>query len=351
MAAAVACVAGCQSSQGPSEHDIISKVNNAGPATTPGRDDPGVARLNGITVTRSSLDDLLYRSYGVGILANLVELDLAKQTLAQKGLTLTDADVAAERQRSMERFFPNEKPENYDQDFKQLKAEKHLTDVEFDLGFQTTAALRKIARPLVQPQVNDDAVRRAYGLLYGENRRIADIRVDNVVQVAQVQDALKTQPFDLVAKTRSNDPRTRERGGQWPPFSAKTPGVPTVVMEAAFGMKVGEVSKEPLVDGDQYHVIKLLEVVPPKVVNYDQVKDSVRQQVLDSLEQQAINMLRKQLQQAAISGIVIDDPTLKRAWDAMLAAQMPAGRTLSAKEASAAIDRAERPPATKPATP
>jgi parvulin-like peptidyl-prolyl isomerase len=349
LATAVAlAAAGCNTTPPAGEHPPV--IQAKGPTTSASADNPSVARINGITITRSELDDLLYRSYGINILADLVELHLAEQALQQKGLTLTDADVAAERQRSMERFFPNEKPENYDQDFRQLKAEKHLTDVEFEMGFRTTAALRKIVAPMVAAQVTDDAVRQAFGLLYGENRRIADITVSNVVQVAQVQAALKTEPFETVAKEHSIDELTSGRGGSWPPFSSKTPGVPSVIMEAAFGMKVGEVSKEPLVDGDRYHVIKLLGIIPPKVVQFDAVKAGVRQQVEESMQQQGINQARKQLQQLTVGGLTLDDPTLRKAWDAMLAAQQPAGKTLSAGEATTRIHAADQPSATRPAT-
>ena len=345
----LAVVAGCRSAPTPT---VPGAISTAPPTTAPAADNPPVARINGVTVTRSDLDDVLYRAYGINILADLVELDLAKQALAQKGMTLTDADVAAERQHSLAKMFPNEPPDKWDQDFKQLKAEKRLTDAEFDIGFRTTAALRKVARPQIAGQVTDAAVRQAFGLLYGENRRIADVVVQNVVEVAEVHRRLKGgEPFEMVAREMSLDKLTREVGGHWPPFSAKTPGVPPVIMEAAFGMTVGEVSHDPIVDGDRYHVIKLLEVIPPKVVRYDDVKADVRRQVEEQVEQSAVNQLRKQVQQIALQGITIDDPTLRKAWDAMIAAQQPAGQTMTPSEATAKIHAAEQPPATRPATP
>ncbi len=350
---AIVAVAGCRTAPPPTEHDIVTRANGPtiAPTTGPSTDNPSVARINGLTITRKDLDDVLYRAYGVNLLADLVQLDLAKQALAQKGMTLSDAEVAAERQRSMEKFFPSAPASEYDQDFKQLKAEKHLTDVEFDLGFRTTAALRKIVAPLVADQVTDAAVHQAFGLLYGENRRIADITVQNVVEVAEVQKRLKAgETFEMVAREMSIDRLTRELGGHWPPFSSKTPGVPPVIMEAAFGMKVNDVSHDPIVDGSRYHVIKLFEILPPKIVKFDAVKGDVRKQVEESLQQQGINQLRKQLQQITAQGITIDNPTLKGAWDAMIAAQQPAGKTLSPGEAVKQIHAAEKPSATGPAT-
>ena len=353
MALAAVAVAGCGSTPpSQSERSIVETANTptATPTTGPSTDNPSVARINGLTVTRSELDDVLYRAFGVNMLAQLVELDLAEQALKQKGLTVTEADVAAERTRYMAGQFGNDTPEHYEQDFKQLKASQHITEAQFDLALRMTAALRKIVAPLVASQVTEDAVRTAFGLLYGENRRIADIQVGNIVQWGQVQQQLKTLPFATVAQRMSQDDETKRNGGVWPPFSRKTPLVPPVIMEAAFGMKVNEVSREPLVDGDRYHVIRLLQIIPPKIVNYDDVKADVRRQVEEQGQQQGINQLRKQLQQIAVQGITIDDPTLKQAWDAMIAAQQPAGQTLSPGDAVKKIHAAEKPSATGPAT-
>ncbi len=315
----------------------------AGPAT--------VARIGGLSVSRTELDELLYKSYGINLLARLVELDMARQALAKKGLSVTDADVAAERRRSMEGMFPadKDKPENFDQDFAQLKAREHLTDTEFDLLVHTNATLRKLAHPQVGPQVSEASVHQAFELLYGANRVISDITVQNMVEAAEVHRRLAAgEAWATVVPEMSIDPQTRESGGRWPPFSAKTPGVPPALMEAAFSLSVGQVSAEPIVEGPRYHVIKLLAVIPPKLVDYDQVKADVRRQVEDQLEQQFVNQFREQIKQATVAGLQIDDPTLKGAWDAMIAAQQPKGATLSPGDTVKKIHGAEGPPA--PAT-
>ena len=327
LALVLIAAGGCNESEGPTRSAAsvavpatASPPPTTGPTTAPAAD--AVATIGRLTVTRDDLDRILYRSYGISLLADLVELDLAKDALAKHGLTLTDADVADERQRSMVKLFPNDKPENYAADLKQLEATKHLTDAEFDLGFQTTAALRKLARPQVAGQVSDASVHQAFEILYGANRVISDIKVPNVLEVAEVHRRLAAgEPWGTVVREMSIDPRTREANGEWPPFSAKTPGVPPAIMEAAFGMHVGDVSKEPIVEGSQYHVIKLLGIIPPKVVKYDDVKADVRAQVEEQLVQSAVNQFRDQLKSATLAGLTIDDPTLRQSWDAMIAAQ------------------------------
>ena len=208
-----------------------------------------------------------------------------------------------------------------------------------------------MARPQIAGRVSEASVRQAFGILYGENRRIEDVTVGNVVQWGQAKDLLKTEPFEVVAQTHSLDARTKLQGGQWPPFSSQTPDVPKPIMEAAFALRPGEVSHDPIVDGSRYHLIKLVEVIPPKVVKYDDVKADVRKQVEDQLEQSAVQDLQNQLKQVTLATLSIEDPTLKKAWDAMIDAQLPAGHTMPAKDAAAAIGRADRPAAPSPSAP
>ncbi len=116
-------------------------------------------------------------------------------------------------------------------------------------------------------------------------------------------------------------------------------------MKEAFALAVGQVSAEPIVEGQRYHVIKLLDVIPPKVVRYDDVKADVRRQVEDQLEEQFITALREQIKRATVADLQLDDPVLRQSWDAMIAAQQPKGQTLSPGDADAKIHRADRPPA------
>ncbi len=352
VALAAVALAGCNETAPPSAVVRPAAAPTTAPTTAPAG--PAVAHISGITVTRADLDGVLYRAYGIDLLTRLVEVDLAKQALAQKGLTVTPADVADERRRAMEGLFGADKdhPENFDSDFAQLKSREHLTDTQFDLLMQSRAMLRKLAHPQVAGQVPESSVRQAFGILYGENRVISDITVQNAVEAAEVHRRLAAgEAWPMVVREMSIDVRTRDvhppqgQPGQWPPFSAKTPGVPDAIMKEAFALTVGQVSAEPIVEGQRYHLIKLLDVIPPKVVKYDDVKADVRRQVEDQLEEQFITALREQIKRATVANLQLDDPALQQSWDAMIAAQLPKGQTLSAGEADKKIHQAEGPPA------
>jgi parvulin-like peptidyl-prolyl isomerase len=310
-----------------------------------------VATVNGVDVTRDQLDRVLYQSYGINLLADLLELGLAKQVLEKSGQTLTDADVAAERQRWFAETFASAEPADYDRYYRQLKSEKHLTDAEFDLGFATTATLRKLAKPQVAGRITDAQVKQAFGILYGENRQIMDIAVLNVAEAGEVHARLaKGYPIEAVFNEMNTDPKLRESHGELI-FSNQTPGVPRAVVDAAFALQhVNDVSQDVISDGKRCHVIKLMNVIPPKVVKFEDVKADVRRQLEAEAEKQVIAAYRDRLRQVTLSQLRIDEPTLRKSWDDMIAAQLPKGDTVSKDRATGQIDRAYHPPATGPAT-
>ena len=358
LAATVVVVAGCQSpTASPSAAGPAAPLSappamstKADPADASGR--TVVARVGNQSVTRDELDRVLYRSYGINLLADLAEQKLATAALAGAGLPpVTDAEVAAERQRSFEQMFEGAQPDEYDAYYRQLLQQKHLTDEEFNLGFRTTAVLRKLARPTVAKLVTDDAVAKAFGILYGENRRIADIAADNVAQAERARAFLAGGgTFDLAVQKFSVDEQTRASNGVWPPFSAMSPSVPVAIKDAAFALKQkDDVSPDVINVGNRWHVIKLLEVIPPKLVKLDDVRAAVREKVERQYEQSFINQYRQQLRQVMGGQMTIDDPDLRAARDRVVAEQAPKGETLNPD----AVDRklkAARPATTAPAT-
>ena len=342
-------LAGCETQPPTPGPTPLASVNRsvAPPPATPAAPDHSVvvATVNGESVTRDEVDHVLYESYGVGVLAKLVELKLALHELAKSGQVLTADDVVAERQRSFALMFQDAKPEEYEQFYRQLKAEKHLTDAEFDLAFRTTAALRKLSHPQITGQVSEKALRQAFDILYGANRQIGDIAVMNTAEAADAHRRLAIEPFEQVAREMSVDPQTRANGGVWPPFSANTPTVPQAIKDAAFELPtVGDVSDGAIHVGDRFHVIKLLRVIAPKAVAYDQVKADVRRQVEAKLEESAISQYRNALRQVTLSQLQIDEPTLRKSWDAMIDSQKPKA-TLSPGDVARHL-----PSATQPAT-
>jgi hypothetical protein len=325
--AAAAILVGCNTDSNPPLKPFITPP--AAPATSPTaaattQPTDVVAELSTLKITRADLDQFLYQSYGLRMLFDLVELDLAKATLNQSGGTLTPAEIATERQNIITGICKGDgsdapDPSTYETLFTQFLQREHITRAEFDLKIvQTDAYLRKIVTPLVVGKMPEADVRRGFEALYGAKRAIADIELANVREAEIARGRLKTEPFERVAVDMSIDPQTAPTGGRWQPFSDQDPRVPQVIKDSAFSLEKGQVS-DIIVDPDShYHLIKVLDVIDPKLVKYEAVRDQVRKQLEDQLITLNMKKLREQLN-TAMGGLKMDDPVLQDQWNAMIA--------------------------------
>jgi len=306
---------------------------------TPGPQVSGevVAELDAQKITRTDLDSLLYKTYGLQMVFDLVELDLAKNTLAAQlnpnskpgeklpDVTLPQSVIDRERQIVFSQMFPDAQPGDYENLFNQFLAKEKMKREEFEMrAIETSAYLRKIIEPIVIGKFSDDALHRGYEIMYGANRQIQDITLDNQRDATIAHDRVTRggEPFDKVAREMSTDKNHRDTGGLWEPFSANTKDVPQVIIDAAFSKDVGTVS-DILTDGTSWHIVKVLTVIEPKLAKFEDVKADVRKQMEEKLIEKNMKALRQQLQGMAQRRIKFDDPILKAQWDKILASQQP----------------------------
>jgi parvulin-like peptidyl-prolyl isomerase len=276
-----------------------------------------------LQITRGQLDDLLYKTYGTQAVFDLVEFQLAKNTLAVLGKTLDPSDIDRERDIVFSNMFKEAQKSDYEGLFNQFLQKEKIKREVFELeAIQTSAALRKIVEPMVIGKFSDNEIRHGYEVLYGSKRQIEDITVANQVEAEKVKSRVKSEPFEKVAREMSIDKDTRDAGGLWEPFSAQATQVPKIILESAFTMDLGQVS-DTLQDGTNCHIIKVVDVIDPKVVKYDDVKAAVRKQMEDLLIEKKMKFLRQQLQLQASQQIRFDEPVLKAQWDEVLARQQP----------------------------
>jgi parvulin-like peptidyl-prolyl isomerase len=306
----------------------VNSVVAAPPATSPTigpstRPADIVATLQNMQITRNDLDALLYETYGLQMVFDLVELDLAKNTLLVKqGKKLEPADVERERDIVFSQMFQDAQKSDYEGLFNQFLQKEKIKRAEFEIrAIQTSAVLRKIIEPMVIGKVSDPALRRGYEIMYGANRQIADITVDNPAQAQLAITRLKNgEPWDKVCNDLSIDSETKNTGGLWAPFSAQSKLVPQAIIEAAFTLEVGQVSDQ-LSDGTRYHVIRVVNVTEPRAQKFDDVKDAVKKQMEDKMIEKDMKEVRQQLQLIAQQQIQFADPVLKAQWDQILARQ------------------------------
>jgi parvulin-like peptidyl-prolyl isomerase len=336
---------------------------------------PVVAQVGNAAVTLDQLQKPLIQAYGLNILLNLVQLEVAKENAAKAGVTVTPDDVARETQITIDRMFEqsNEKlvdraraardkgdeakaKEIEDQiktdnakAFEQFLQNQRITRAEFDIVTETNAYLRKIAEPMLAGKITDEALQEAFKSLYGETVKARHIQCDNMQEILKVQERLKSgEPFEKVAREMSRNKGTASMGGMLPPFSRNTQGLPEAFKQAAFSLKPGERSEAVSAEGG-YHIIQLDERIAPKAVKYEDVKESLRKDVNARAVDAAVKSLRQQLGNQAVQNLVISDPELKKQWQAKLDARDKSKK--DAEEAQKQRDAERERAATQPVAP
>jgi len=117
------------------------------------------------------------------------------------------------------------------------------------------------------------------------------ILVDNEdVAKAVISDLRNGAKFEDLARAKSKDPSAQQTGGDLGYFT-KSEMVPQFA-EAAFGMKVGEVSPEPIKSQFGWHVIKVEDRRLTSVPNFEDAKPVIREQLAEQAAQQIVADIR-----------------------------------------------------------
>jgi foldase protein PrsA len=246
------------------------------------QDGNAVAFVNGVPLRRDKLVDVLLEAHGLSVMQQLVMLELAQQHTRRLGLTVTPADVQAEFTQSLARIAPEADPRSpglgeaeREQALDVLLAQKGISRVEFMIGMERNAHLRKIVER--DFRVDDATLREEFARTYGERVQVRHIlvRLEDSRRINEVQSLLKQgTDFAEVARRLSQHPESGPRGGELAPFSFTDGDIPAALREAAFALSPGEVSNPIRIDRD-FHIIKLERRLPPENVRFEDVRETV----------------------------------------------------------------------------
>ncbi len=300
-----------------------------------------IAHVNGEPIAMKQLLEPLIESHGLNVLVNLVQVEMAKQDAAKAGVTVSPTDFQAERQSTLEKLFKASDDKTQDQIEAALKVkdeakakrlreemahdhesllnqfldQQHISSTEFDIVLQINTYLRKMAEPAVNKSITEESLRNAFNQLYGEKVRVQYIQLRTPLDVAAVQARLtKGEKFGDLARELSTNRASAELEGELPAFSRETSGLPQNFKDAAFGLKVGEVSDMVQANG-AYHLIKLIDRIPPRVVTFEKQRDSVHSELYTRAIQATVKQMRESLAEQAIRGLKIEDPALAKQFD------------------------------------
>lgn len=296
---------------------IANPIAQSADPVAPMPSDRVIARVDDVAVTMGQLQGPLVEAYGLNVLLNLVQLELAKQVAANAKVTVTDADVTREQEMTLGRMFKDAPAADHDNLFEQFLQQQRSSRAEFDIVMRVNANLRKVAEPLLAGKISDENLKEAFGAMYGEKVQVRHIQGSNLQEIQEARRRVEAgEPFAAVARELSRNQRTGSLGGLLPQFSRGTTDLPQSMKDAAFALKPGELS-DPVEAKGAYHLLMLEQRIPPKIFKFEDVKESIREELNERAVQETVKQLRQQIVQQAREKLKIEHPELQRQFEQM----------------------------------
>ncbi|MGV3550452.1 peptidylprolyl isomerase [Rhizobium sp.] len=266
---------------------LIALTGIALPALAQDAKDPVIAKIDGVEVTQSDLTLALDN-----LDPQLAQLPEEQKKLAALS-TVIDAKIIAEKARS-------EKMED---------SAEFKSRLEFIVDRELHNAYFK---KYVIDKITDADVKARYDAEIAKLPPVEEVRARHILVKTEeeaktvIKELSEGKDFAELAKAKSTDPNKSDGGDLG--YFKKGMMVPEFET-AAFGMKAGEVSKEPVKTQFGFHVIKVEDKRTAPAPAFDQVKDQVKQIVLRDKYMELLKTTK------AAAKIEIEDPALKKAYD------------------------------------
>jgi peptidyl-prolyl cis-trans isomerase C len=271
----------------------------AGTATGPAEFPDVVARVNGAEITKKALlnraealrNQMPALEIGADfyqrVLADMVSGELLYQSVEQKGLAPTDAEVDSELQSQKGRL-------GGEAEFQKALDSQGITVDELRVELKKEIAIQNLVEKQIMPTitVTEEEKHKFYDENSAQMKRPPQFRVAHILigidakateeQKAEAKKKATAihgmieagQDFAELAKKNSDDPGSKENGGELPWMS---PGQTVPEFEAAArALKPGELSG--VVETKfGYHIIRMKETREAGVIPYEEVQDRIDQ--------------------------------------------------------------------------
>lgn len=256
-----------------------------------------VATVNGNQIKQAEVQERLWREMGQQEVDREVNKMIVRLEAKKRGITATPAKIQAEFDQQKQRYVsrPGATPADWDK-FVATYGKQNLMD---DMKIQVLADAigeNEAAKVQLTPEEKQnaiDAVDREAHQVHAEHILVGigpqfSNRIDEDAK-KRVDEAMAKlnsgTPWDEVAKEYSDDASNKDRGGDLGFFTRGQMVKP--FEDAAFGLKAGEMTKEPVKTQFGYHIIKVLEVKDTPVTQAE--KDKALADALAQKKEQAKN--------------------------------------------------------------
>ncbi len=219
-------------------------------------DQTAFARVNGESITYEMLAKECVTMYGKEVLENLINRTIVRQACAERGITVSEAEVDQEILEISKKFGLA-----VDQWYKMLEAERGLKPEQYRQNvIWQMLALKKLAGKDIT--ITREMMQMAYEDNYGPRVKCRMIVMDNPRRATEMWEKIKSNPddFESLARDYSMEPNSRALGGTIPPIRKHSEGTHKEIRKAAFAFKkdVAEPQISPIlqVGTSQYVILK-----------------------------------------------------------------------------------------------
>lgn len=276
-----------------------------------------VLYINGEPVRGEALSPALYEAAGGAVLADAVLDRMLVERLADRGMTVTPADLDAERQRLLLTLDPNDENQAV-RLLRELREARGLGDTRFEGLLRRNASLRKLVQDDVE--ITPVTIGQQYELRYGPRYQPRIITAEALRDFDAVQRRLDAgEAFSDVAAELSTD-LSAAQGGLLSPISLVDPSYPQTLRNLLPKLEPGQVSEPIAIDGS-FALVKLERKVEAQPVEMDDVREELEQEVRFRVEGALMNQLGRSLIRDA--KVTVLDPALGDSWRRHKAALSP----------------------------
>ncbi len=249
-----------------------------------------------------------YETAGAAVLADVVVDRMLADRLSQNGMTVTAADIDAERELLLRTLDPTDENQAA-RLLVELRQARGLGDVRFEALLRRNAGLRKLVADEVR--VTPEMVSQQYELRYGVRYQPRIITADALRDLTAVRERLDAgESFSDLAAERSTDVSAAQ-GGLLSPISPVDPSYPQALRSLLPTLEPGQVSDPIALDGS-FALVKLERKVEGQPVALDDVQEELTEQVRLRVEGALMNRLGRSL--IGEARVTVLNPSLGESW-------------------------------------
>ncbi len=254
------------------------------------------------------------------VMNSLVDMAVMKQAAKEMGLSVTKEEEDKQYQELLKgKFQGNEEA------FEKALADNKITRAEFDKQSKEQILLQKMYQKIVaDAKVEDKDIQD----FYNENKAkfespdqveaqhiLIKADPDNAAEMKKAEQKAKTviaklkggSKFEDMAKEFSEDTSNKDKGGDLGAFG-KGQMVPAFE-EAAFAMKPGDLTQQPIKTRFGFHIIKRGKTIPATTRSMEEVKPMIMGQLQQTKQQEVFEKWLKETKEKAT--IKINEEMLK----------------------------------------